>query len=91
MYDLGLTDGWFWGMTLRRFSLLVERLKKSQKREDRRSGEVVAMLLNVNGAGDGRAVEWTDVFPEWKEQMNDIERLAEAVKLWASSTEDLSH
>lgn len=79
-------------MTLRRFSLLVERYREGLKREDRRSGEVVAMLLNVNGAGKDKAVEWTDVFPEWKEEMNDIERLAEAVKMWASPTDEgLSH
>jgi hypothetical protein len=40
------------------------------KREDRRAGEVVAIVYNANRDTDKdpNGIDWRDVFPEWKEQ-----------------------
>lgn len=48
---------------------MVERFRERNKREDRRSGEIVALLFNVNRDSEKspQGINWMDVFPEWKE------------------------
>lgn len=74
--------------------LLVERYRDRLKREDRRAGEVVAILYNLNRdpEKDPKGIDWDDVFPEWKEARPQTEdEMFEAMLLFAKSTEGLSH
>ena len=62
-------------MTPRQFSYLVERFREENKREDRRAGEVVSILYNINRdtEKDPKGLDWTAVFPEWKEEQREQE------------------
>lgn len=74
--------------------LLADRHKERVKREDRRAGEVVAILYNINrdSEKDPRGMDWQDVFAEWKEErFEDEDEMFAAMKLFAQSTEGLSH
>lgn len=78
---------------MRQFVLLADRHTDRQKREDRRSGEVVAMLFNVHRdqkkSPDG--ITWQDVYPEHQEKpvpQSDDDML-QAMKLWALATAHL--
>ncbi len=53
---------------MRQYVKLLERYKEGLARADRRAGEVVAMLYNVNrdGQKDPKGRDWTDFFPEHK-------------------------
>lgn len=80
----------------RKFDYLVERHKDRMKRADRRAGEIVAILYNLNrdAKEDPRGIDWQDVFPEWKEvpEEQTEEEMLEIVKAFAASTtEGLSH
>lgn len=77
-------------MTPRLFSHLVERHNEKVKREDRRAGEIVAILYNANRnvEKDPAGIEWQDVFTEWKEperEQSEEEMLAN-MRLWAEAT-----
>lgn len=82
-------------MTPRQFSLLTDRYREQVKREDRRAGEIVAMLYNANrdSEKDPSGIGWMDVFGEWKEQPTEQseDQMFEAMMLWTKRTEDLSH
>lgn len=60
----------FWQITPRMLSLLIEREREQRRRADRRAGEAVAILYNVNRdtKKDPDGKTWVDVFPEWKEE-----------------------
>jgi len=80
------------------FSFLVERHNDRVKREDRRAGEIVAILYNANRnvEDDPKGLDWQDVFPEWKEEREEHEQTEEEMfalmKMFAAkSTEGLSH
>lgn len=73
--------------------MLAEWHRDQVKREDRRAGEIVAILFNLNRdvAKDPNGIDWTDVFPEWKESaapMTD-EQMFENMMLHAKRTEAL--
>ena len=57
-------------MTPRLFDYLVKRYREDLKRGDRRAGEIIAILYNINrdSQTDPKGLDWTDVFPEWKEE-----------------------
>lgn len=80
----------FWAMTPRQFNYLVERYRERLRREDRRAGEIIAILFNINR--DSKAmpdgIEWQDVFPEWKEKPKHQteEQMLATLKLWAIAT-----
>lgn len=65
-YDLGLSEAEFWQLTPRLFEELSDRWKAAQARADRRAGEVVAMLYNINRdrKADPRGKAWDDWFPQ---------------------------
>ena len=52
---------------------MVERFRERNKREDRRAGEIVALLYNSNRdtERDQKGIDWTAVFPEWKEEQEE--------------------
>lgn len=70
--DLGLSEDDAWGLTPRLIVMLTERKQElqqvSDQKADRRAGEVVAMLANVNRDSKKRPKPWTwlDVFPAWR-------------------------
>lgn len=77
---------------------MVERYRERNKREDRRAGEIVALLYNVNRDSEKMpdGIEWTDIFPEWKEEQTEGEGQTEEEMLnvmfaLKASTEGLSH
>lgn len=82
-------------MTLKEFALRAERHRERVKREDRRAGEIVAILFNANRDPDKLdAIEWQDVFSEWKEPKESIpeqteEQMLDTMKLLAASTRGL--
>ena len=86
-------------MTPRQFDYLVVRYRDRLRREDRRAGEIVAILYNANrdSKEDPKGVDWQDVFPEWKEPPNEPEEqseeeMFETMKLFAAAhPEGLSH
>lgn len=79
----------------RRFDYLVERHKDRMKRADRRAGEIVAILYNLNRdpKEDPKGIDWTDVFAEWKEEPPEQteDEMLETMFAFAASTEGLSH
>lgn len=87
---MGLRNGQFWRLTFREFSLLLDRQQERTKREDRRAGEVVALLYNVNRSDKADPIDWRDVFPEWKEQTEETEdEMLRAMEMWAAATKHL--
>lgn len=82
-------------MTPRLFSRLAERYREGVRREDRRAGEIIAILYNINrdSEKDPHGMDWQDVFPEWKtEHEQTEEEMFEMMQLFASrSNEGLSH
>lgn len=43
-----MTDSEFWGLTLRKFDLLVNRLNEHERQNDRRFAMITAAIYNVN-------------------------------------------
>ena len=81
-------------MTPRLFSFMLERWRDQVKREDRRGGEIVAMLYNINRdtEKDPRGIDWQDVYTEWKEEHEQTEEeMLQVMQMFAASTEGLSH
>lgn len=82
-------------MTARQFDYLVKRYRDELKREDRRAGEIVAMLYNANRDAtiDPKGLEWRDFFPEWKEEPTEQteDEMFEAMLLFTKQREGLSH
>lgn len=79
-------------MTPRQFWLLAKRLEMHLKLEDRRTGEVVAMLYNINRDPDKdpRGMTWIDVFPHWKTEAEQSEEdMLETMLILAKATEGL--
>ena len=79
------------------FGKMVERFRERNKREDRRAGEIVALLFNTNRDTEKmpEGLTWQDVFPEWKEEQEeqtDEQMLATMMLLFsAKPTEGLSN
>lgn len=94
VYDLGLKTKAFWGMTPRQFHLLLKRHEHRVRSEDRRSGEVVSILYNINrdAEKDPKGIGWRDVFPEWKEPTREQteEEMFAAMLVLAKSTKGLT-
>lgn len=64
---------------------LGERRKERLQREDRRAGEVVAMLYNLKAAKRDDTIDWLDVFPEWKTEARQTEeQMYETMKMWST-------
>jgi hypothetical protein len=80
-------------LTLKHFLLLVERHKERVKREDRRAGEMIAMFFNANRDTEKmpRGIDWTDVFPEWKEPSKEQteEEMLEVMQALMASTQSM--
>ncbi len=88
VYDLRMPGEAVWDLTMRQFVLLTDRWKDEQRRKDRRSGEVVAMLYNVNrdSKKDPDGKSWMDIYPEHaaaakREQTED--EMLDAMMMWA--------
>lgn len=66
--------------------MLVERWKEGLQREDRRAGEVAAMIYNIHrdSKKDPKGMNWLDVFPEWKDEKpaQTEEEMFETMQLW---------
>lgn len=88
--DLGLSDEFFWSLTLDLFVRLVEAGREREKRADRRSGEIVAMLANVNRDAKKQPEPWTwlDIYPEWKPARREQteEGMLAAMMMWSRIT-----
>lgn len=64
------------------------------KREDRRAGEIIAILYNINrdSRKDPKGLDWQDVFPEWREErIQSEDEMFEAMQMWVGPPEGLSH
>lgn len=87
-YDLGLSDGDFWALTLRRLMALIDRRKAQIQIEDRRAGTIVAMMYNLkrDAKKDPKGWTWQDVFPEHKEapRAQTDEEMLNAMMIWAA-------
>lgn len=73
--------------------MLTDRHLESQRRQDRRAGEIVAMLYNVHRdqKKDATGKGWQDFFPEWQQRtpvMTD-DQMFEAMQMWARVTAPL--
>lgn len=81
-------------MTPRQFNYLAERHQERVKREDRRAGEIVAMLYNANrdSEKDPSGLDWRDFFPEWKEKSTEQteEEMFKAMLMFTKQREGLS-
>lgn len=70
--------------------LLIERWRQTRRAEDRRAGEIAAMIYNAHrdGKKDPKGKTWLDVFPEWKERKppQTDDQMLEAMKMWARAT-----
>lgn len=74
--------------------VLTDRYKERTKREDRRAGEIIAILYNINrdSIKDPKGLDWQDVFPEWKEEgLQSEDEMFEAMQMWVGPPEGLSH
>jgi alpha-ketoglutarate-dependent taurine dioxygenase len=73
-------------LTLRQFDGLAKRYQAKQRREDRRAGEVVAILHNIHRDAKTDAITWLDVFPEHQEPKPEQtdEQMLEAMMMWAN-------
>ena len=73
---------------------MVERHNQKVKREDRRAGEIIAILFNINRDAEKmpNGIDWQDVFPEWKEERPEQteEEMFLVMAGFAKSTEGLS-
>lgn len=83
---MGLQPEAVWGLTLKQLGVLRERYMGQVRAEDRRAGEIVAMIYNVNRdqKKDPKGATWEDIFPERAdaEQQTD-EQMYAAMMLWA--------
>lgn len=79
-----------WDLTLRQFSALCAQHRESVRRADRRAGEILALLYNVNRdqQKDPKGATWTDFFPEWDESAAEQsdEQMLDAMMIWARAT-----
>lgn len=82
-------------MTPRMYGLLLKRHEWQRKVEDRRAGEVVAMLYNLNrdDTKDPVGWDWTDVFPEWGEpvRLQSEDEMFNAMQAWVGPAKELSN
>lgn len=87
MVDLGLQPDAFWALWPRRFALYCERYQARERRADRRAGEVVAMLYNINRDQDKdpTGARWDDFFPQVEPEQSD-EQMLDAMMTWARVT-----
>ncbi len=63
----------------------MERYKEGLARADRRAGEVVAMLYNVNrdGQKDPKGSDWLDFFPEHRpKEWQGQDAMFDALMMW---------
>lgn len=68
---------------------LTDRHFEHERRQDRRAGEIVAMLYNAHRdqKKDVKGATWLDFFPEDKEEtVQTDEQMLEAMKMWARVT-----
>lgn len=77
--------------------MLADCFKERVKREDRRTGGVIAALYNIHTrASETDPIhDWQDYFPEWKEEQPIVaqteDEMFETMKLLAKRTEGLNH
>lgn len=63
--------------------MLTDRLRERVRREDRRAGEVIAILYNINRNERTEAIDWWDVFPEWKQETEQTdEDMYQTMMMW---------
>lgn len=61
---MGLRDDQFWALTPRLFRLLQDRWYEHERRQDRRAGEMVAAIYNVNRDPKKSDIfKWDEFFP----------------------------
>lgn len=87
---MGLGDAFFWSLTLSAFLRLWERHRARERQQDRRAGEIAAVIASAHRDPDKRRdpFTWLDFFPEWREAhpaQTDEEMLA-AMEMWVAAT-----
>lgn len=66
--NLGLSDDQLWRLTLKEYSLLVDRYMENEEKADRRVGRLMAMLANLNkDPKKGKSYSEDDFIPRAKE------------------------
>lgn len=68
--ELGLEPDVFWNLTPKLFNTLCRQFAQRERRADRRSGEIVAMLYNLKRDSnlDPQGMSWEDIYPDGTEQ-----------------------
>lgn len=86
MFDLGLPSDVVWGLTLRQFDALKQRWRATERAADRRTGEILAMLYNINRdrKTDPRGATWLAFFPEPEKIQSDDEMFS-AMMVWSKA------
>jgi hypothetical protein len=86
---MGLRDDRFWALTPRLFRLLQDRWYEHERRQDRRAGEMVAAIYNVNRDPKKSDIfKWDEFFPGRsvaRRQQTDEEMLM-AMQMWVAKT-----
>lgn len=59
-------------MTLGLFWRLLDRANLERRAADRRSGEIAAMIFNAYRKEGVEGWDWTNVFPEWREERREM-------------------
>lgn len=78
-----------WDLTLRQIEALGERHEAHERAQDRRAGEMVAMLYNVHRdqKKDPKGATWLTFFPEHRDEtVQSDEEMLNAMMLWARTT-----
>lgn len=79
-----------WDLTLRQFVALTERRSEERCAADRRAGQIVAMLYNINRdqKKDPAGATWLDFYPEWNEPTGPQteEQMLDAMMMWVRAT-----
>lgn len=88
-----MTEDAFWGLSLPLFVRLWERHKERERKADRRSGEVVAMVYNMgrDTKRDPKGWSWLNVYPEHKPPVRpqtEDEMLLAMTMLWRAGGEE---
>lgn len=79
-------------MSPRMFSLLAQRHEVRLKREDRRSGGIIAALYNIHtrSSESDTVHDWTDFFREWQPVQSEDE-MYKTMLVWTGAPGGLTH
>lgn len=79
LVDLGLTDGFFWGLTPRAWQALLQQKRRAREMEIRHgrvlAGTVAAAVYNVNRDTKKRPepLSYADIFPEPQKRQSEAQ------------------